>query len=220
MFFEWNATNSTSGAIINGTATVTVNPINDLPQIFVVDKNFGSVSSSLSVEENEQLIGYVYVVDVDDTGVQPTFNSAAADSAKFNINLSNPAYFNSDGKTYYPLKGNSGFNYEVPISAAASNTYQIRVDAADNQGGTASQALNVLVVDQDEAPVLNGPASSTKTIQEDAILETDVGSGSESTTTVIQGIVQVIRILHRLLIPGPLTPPRRWERPNFQLTQM
>ena len=40
-------------------------------------------TSSLSVEENEQLIGYVYVVDVDDTGVQPTLDYNMTDSAKF-----------------------------------------------------------------------------------------------------------------------------------------
>jgi hypothetical protein len=76
LVFEWNATHSTSGAIINGTATITVNSINDAPQIFILDKNFASVTSSLSVEENEQLIGYVNVVDVDGTVVVPTLDIA------------------------------------------------------------------------------------------------------------------------------------------------
>jgi hypothetical protein len=99
-----------------------------------------------------------------------------ADSAKFTIDSANAADLNSDGKIDYPLKGNSGFNYEVPSSAAGSNTYQIGIEADDSQGGTVSHALNVLVTDQDEAPVLSGPASSTKTIQEDAISSTDIGS--------------------------------------------
>ena len=175
LFFEWNATNSTSGAIINGTATINVNPINDLPQLYVYDKYLGSVTSSVSVEENEQLIGYINVADVDGDSVVLTLSSAV-DSQKFIIDTANPAYFNSDGKTYFPLKGNSGFNYEVPSSDAGSNTYLIGVDANDSQGGIASQALNVLVTDQNEAPVLSGPASSTKTIQEDAISETDTNS--------------------------------------------
>ena len=122
----------------------------------------------MSVEENEQ-VGYINVVDVDGTAVVPTLDFSAADSAKFNIDTANPADLNSDGKIDYPLKGNSGFNYEVPISAASSNTYQIVIAANDTQT-TASQALNVLVTDQDEAPVLSGPASSTKTIREDAII--------------------------------------------------
>ena len=173
LVFEWNATDSTNNTI-SGTATVTVNPVNDPPQIFILDKDFGSVTSSLSVEENQQLIGYINVVDVDDTGVQPTLDSAA-DSAKFNIDTSNAADLNSDDKIDYPLKGNSRFNYEVPISAASSNTYQIVIAANDTQT-TASQALNVLVTDQDEAPVLSGPATSTKTIREDAISSTDTDS--------------------------------------------
>ena len=161
--------------IINGTATITVNPVNDDPQIFILDKNFGSATSSLSVEENQQLIGYINVVDVDGTAVVPTLDISAADSAKFNIDTANAADLNSDGKIDYPLKGNSGFNYEVPISAASSNTYQIVIAANDTQT-TASQALNVLVTDQDEAPVLSGPATSTKTIREDAISSTDTDS--------------------------------------------
>jgi hypothetical protein len=176
LVFEWNATDSTSGATINGTATITVNSINDPPQIFILDKNFASVTSSLSVEENEQLIGYVNVVDVDGTVVVPALDIAIADSAKFTIDSANAADLNSDGKIDYPLKGNSGFNYEVPSSAAGSNTHQIGIEADDSQGGTVSHALNVLVTDQDEAPVLSGPASSTKTIQEDAISSTDIGS--------------------------------------------
>ena len=176
-------------------------------------------TSSLSVEENEQLIGYINVVDVDDTGVEPTLDSAA-DSTKFNIDISNAADLNSDGKIDYPLKGNSGFNYEVPISAASSNTYQIGVDADDNQGGTASQALSVLVTDQDEAPVLNGPASSTRTIQEDAILETDVGSWFRIHNNSYPGYSASDPDSASTSHTWTFNPAhRRWERHNFQLTQ-
>lgn len=177
LVFEWNATDTTSFSVISGTATITVNPVNDPPQVFILDKNFGSVTS-LSVEENEELIGYINITDIDGTVVVPALDNNSDDSLKFTIDSSSPADLNSDGNIDYPLKAKqaTGFDYEAPNQVGGtSNSYQIKIDANDFSVSVPLN-LDVLVTDQSEAPVLNGPASSTKTIREDAISSTDTDS--------------------------------------------
>ncbi len=177
LVFEWNATDTTSFSVISGTATITVNPVNDPPQVFILDKNFGSVTS-LSVEENEELIGYINITDIDGTVVAPALDNNSDDSLKFTIDSSSPADLNSDGKIDYPLKAKlaTGFDYEVPNQVGAtSNSYQIKIYANDSSVSVPLN-LDVLVTNQSEAPILNGPASSTKTIREDAISSTDTDS--------------------------------------------
>ena len=177
LVFEWNATDTTSFSVISGTATITVNPVNDPPQVFILDKNFGSVTS-LSVEENEELIGYINITDIDGTVVVPALDNNSDDSLKFTIDSSSPADLNSDGNIDYPLKAKqaTGFDYEAPNQVGGtSNSYQIKIDANDSSVSVPLN-LDVLVTNQSEAPVLNGPASSTKTIREDAISSTDTDS--------------------------------------------
>ena len=175
--FDWTATNSTDFTQITGQATINVASVNDPPQLVILNKNFSSVSQ-ISVDENEELIGYVNVVDADGTPVVPSLDDTFSDSIQFTIDTGSAADLNSDGKDDYPLKSKipSGFNYESPSQTGGTpNMYQIKI-VADDGNASVDQAINVSINGVDEPPLLSGPSTYSKTISEDAILPSDVDS--------------------------------------------
>ena len=101
VFFDWNAT-ATDSTIINGTVRLDISPVNDAPQISIFDANFNPVTNNnlLSVTENEPLIGYVKVLDLDQDVVDLSLDSTLPDSDQFLIDTP----ITSSGDTFYPFE--------------------------------------------------------------------------------------------------------------------
>ena len=179
VYFDWNATAADS-TIINGTVELIISPVNDAPQISILDANFNPVTNNnlLSVTENEPLIGYIKVLDLDQDLVDLSLDSTHLDSDQFLIDTP----ITSSGDTFYPLKSKIayGFDYESPNQAGpTANSYQIKILADDNSSAlnaTDEEILDVIIVNENEPPQLSGSPSYSETLIEDANLSTDLGS--------------------------------------------
>lgn len=179
VYFDWNATDADS-TIINGTVELIISPVNDAPQVSILDANFDPVPNSnlLTVTENEALIGYIKVLDLDQDVVYLSLDSTHLDSDQFLIDTA----ITSNGDIFYPLKSKiaHGFDYESPNQTGpTSNSYQIKILADDNSSAsnaTDEEILDVIIANENEPPQLSGSSSYSETISEDASLPSDLGS--------------------------------------------
>jgi hypothetical protein len=178
VYFDWNATAADS-TIINGTVRLDISPVNDAPQISILDADFDPVPNSnlLTITENEPLIGYIEVLDLDQDVVDLSLDSSLPDSDQFLIDTP----ITSGGDTFYPLKSKIayGFDYESPNQAGpTANSYQIKILADDNNvsNATDEEILDVIIANENEPPQLSGSSSYSETIIEDANSSTDLGS--------------------------------------------
>ena len=180
LVFEWEATIENNNSVISGEASVVLQAENDAPVITILDSTQIPVptdSNLTMVPENEVLVGYVNVVD--DNNTLPDLNASHADGPKFFIDMSNPSDLNGDAITDYPIKINgSGFNFENPTdsggTAADDRIYVIKLFA--NDGVTQAEIeLSVEVTDVSEGPTLSSH-NFNLTIREDASLPNETGS--------------------------------------------
>ncbi len=80
--------------------------------------------------------------DVD--GDIPQYTLAGTDSGLFNIDA------NSGALTF-----NAAPDFETPANASADNRYQLQVTATDGSGGSVTRALEIVVANQNEAPLIS-----------------------------------------------------------------
>jgi len=119
-----------NGGSDTGSVDVTVNPVNDAPEI--------TSSSTVSVDENATAVATIDATDVDGDSI--TFSiTGGADEALFGIDSDNGE-----------LTLNNAEDFEAPTNA--DNEYSVEVSAADGNGGSDSQTLTVSVDDVNEAP--------------------------------------------------------------------
>ena len=141
-----------SGASMTQTLTVNVTDVNENAPVNtapVITSNGGGAAATLSLTENTTAVTTVIATDAD--GDARTYTIAGgADAAKFAIN-------NSTGKLFFT----EAPNYEIPASAAGSNSYVVQVKASDPNGGNNTQTLTVNVTDVDETDGGSGNGGTT-----------------------------------------------------------
>ena len=106
-----------SGAIDDGVATVSVDPINDAP---VITSNGGLTMASVSVAENTSAVTMVTSSDADAGSIAIYSIAGGADASKFAID---PA----TGELWFL----SAPNFEAPTDVGANNVYDVIVRASD-----------------------------------------------------------------------------------------
>ena len=176
LIFEWHATLDSNNSVVSGQASVTLRAENDAPVITILDRNLNAVTTDFnqtSVPENQTLVGYINVVD--DNNTVPDLNSTHADGSKFSIDSTNLTDLNGDGLLDYPIKINgTGFNYENPTDLGGTSgdrKYFLNIFA--NDGSTQTEVeLKIDITDVAETPLLSSHAYSIN-IREDARLSTD-----------------------------------------------
>ena len=179
LIFEWHATLDSNNSVVSGQASVTLRAENDAPVITILDRNLNAVTTDFnqtSVPENQTLVGYINVVD--DNNTVPDLNSTHADGSKFSIDSTNLTDLNGDGLLDYPIKINgTGFNYENPTDLGGTSgdrKYFLNIFA--NDGSTQTEVeLKIDITDVAETPLLSSHAYSIN-IREDARLSTDTDS--------------------------------------------
>ncbi len=118
---------------------VTVTNVNEAPVI--------TSGAAVNAAENQTSVTTVTSSDVD--GGAPVYSiNGGADAALFSIN-----------PTTGVLSFNSAPNFEAPADAGANNVYNVTVQVADGNGGTATQAIAVTVTNVNEAPVNTVPGA-------------------------------------------------------------
>ncbi|WP_435183499.1 cadherin domain-containing protein [Cylindrospermopsis raciborskii G7] len=138
---------------LNATQTVTVNVtnVNEAP-------TFANPTATFPVAENSTTVGTIAPATDPDAGDTLTYTLSGADAGKFNIDSSTRL-----------LSFKTPPNFEVPGSAARSNTYSVTVTATDVRGLNATQAVTVNVTDVPEVgnpPVIT--SSSTFFVAENS----------------------------------------------------
>ncbi|WP_235528909.1 cadherin domain-containing protein, partial [Cylindrospermopsis sp. CR12] len=138
---------------LNATQTVTVNVtnVNEAP-------TFANPTATFPVAENSTTVGTIDPATDPDAGDTLTYTLSGADAGKFNIDSSTRL-----------LSFKTPPNFEVPGSAARSNTYSVTVTATDVRGLNATQAVTVNVTDVPEVgnpPVIT--SSSTFFVAENS----------------------------------------------------
>ncbi|WP_211941773.1 cadherin domain-containing protein [Cylindrospermopsis raciborskii] len=138
---------------LNATQTVTVNVtnVNEAP-------TFANPTATFPVAENSTTVGTIAPATDPDAGDTLTYTLSGADAGKFNIDSSTRL-----------LSFKTPPNFEVPGSAAGSNTYSVTVTATDGGGLTTTQAVTVNVTDVPEVgnpPVIT--SSSTFFVAENS----------------------------------------------------
>ncbi len=135
--------------------TVTVTPVNDnLP---VITSNGGGPTAMINVNENTSAVTIVTATDADLPGQTLTYSIlGGADAAQFQIDA-------NTGVLSFIVPP----DFENPLDAGGDNVYNVIVQVNDNNGGTATQAIVVTVVNANERPQ---GTSGTRTIDEDTFL--------------------------------------------------
>lgn len=125
---------------------VQVNAIDDAPTII---SDGGGASAVVTVPENQTAVTTVVAHDVEGDAV--TYSIAGgADAARFAIDA-------SSGRLSFVRAP----DFEAPADAAASNVYRLLLRADDGRGGSATQAMSVLVTNVNEAPSLQAPSRAS-----------------------------------------------------------
>jgi uncharacterized delta-60 repeat protein len=126
------------GDIDLGMVPVNIIPVNDAPHI---TSNGGGATAAVNAAENQTTITTVTSTDVD--GDTPTYTiSGGADAASFAIDS------NTGSLTFV-----SAPDHEIPGDVDNNGIYEVQVTAADGNGGSHVQTLNVTVTDVNDAPV-------------------------------------------------------------------
>jgi len=179
LIFEWHATLDSNNSVMSGQALVTLRAENDAPVITLLDQNLNAITADFnqtSVPENQTLVGYINVVD--DNNTVPDLNSTHADGGKFSIDYTNLGDLNGDGLIDYPIKINgAGFNYENPTDLggiSGDRKYFLQIFANDASTQTEVE-LKIDITDVAEDPLLSSHVYSIN-IREDAMLSTDTDS--------------------------------------------
>ena len=220
LVFEWEATIENNNSVISGEASVVLQAENDAPVITILDRTQIPVpidSNLTMVPENEVLVGYVNVVD--DNNTLPDLNASHADGPKFFIDMSNPSDLNGDAITDYPIKINgSGFNFENPTdsggTAADDRIYVIKLFA--NDGVTQAEIeLSVEVTDVSEGPTLSSH-NFNLTIREDASLPNETGSWYQQNGNTYPSFtaddkdIGTVNLSWSMVNPAPQKGTMRW----------
>ncbi|WP_417040653.1 cadherin domain-containing protein [Cylindrospermopsis raciborskii] len=144
-----------AGLTTTQAVTISVTNVNEAP-------SFANPTATFSTAENTTTVEIITATDPD-AGDTLTYTLSGADEGKFNIDSSTRL-----------LSFKTAPNFEVPGSAAGSNTYSVTVTATDGGGLTTTQAVTVNVTDVPEVgnpPVIT--SSSTFSVAENS---TQVGT--------------------------------------------
>jgi Domain of unknown function (DUF4347)/Cadherin domain/Right handed beta helix region/Periplasmic copper-binding protein (NosD) len=120
---------------------VTVSNINEAPVI--------TSGATVNAAENQTTVTTVTSSDVDG-GAAVYSIAGGADAARFTINAATGV-----------LTFTAAPNFEAPADAGANNVYDVTVQVADGNGGTAMQAIVVTVTNVNEAPTNTVPGAQT-----------------------------------------------------------
>lgn len=133
----------TGGATIVGQASGRdlVSPVGVAVSQFVVDNTAPSFEDGAAVTTSfaENGAGVVYGARVADA-TAVTYRLAGDDAARFEVDANGAIRFRSAP------------DFEQPVSAAQSNTYQVELIATDAVGQSSTQAVTISVTDVNEAP--------------------------------------------------------------------
>lgn len=143
------------GSEQNNTVTITVNEIDDSP----VFTSFGGASSiSLFVKENQKSVVDLNGTDAESAVLSYSIDPALADSAFFDIN-----------STSGILRFKYSPNYERPWDSDANNTYEVVVVVSEdgNSSQKDTQAITVIVNDDNDPPEITGRSAVTVYMDED-----------------------------------------------------
>ncbi|MCP5143383.1 MAG: cadherin domain-containing protein [Gammaproteobacteria bacterium] len=156
-----------------GTFTLTVTPVNDAPTI--------TSSGTVNAAENQTVVGTVTATDAD--GDTPTFSlTGGADQGLFAIDTNTGA-----------LSFVVAPDFEVRTDANTDGVYVVQVTAADGNGGSTNQLVNVTVTDTNDAPVLVPYAPTYNTTEGAGAFAATVAmllqsSVSDADTGAVEGI--------------------------------
>ncbi|EFA69516.1 cadherin domain-containing protein [Cylindrospermopsis raciborskii] len=140
-----------AGLTTTQAVTISVTNVNEAP-------SFANPTATFSTPENSTTVGIITAPTDPDAGDTLTYTLSGADEGKFNIDSSTRL-----------LSFKTAPNFEVPGSAAGSNTYSVTVTATDGGGLTTTQAVTVNVTDVPEVgnpPVIT--SSSTFSVAENS----------------------------------------------------
>jgi hypothetical protein len=118
----------------DATFTITVNDLNENPSI--------TTGNTFVVAENTNAVTTVNATDADQPAQTLTYTiTGGTDAPRFALDSASGT-----------LTFNTAPNFESPVDANSDNVYQVEVTVADGNGGTASQTLQVTIVNAAEAP--------------------------------------------------------------------
>ena len=150
-----------------GSTTVTITAVNDAPVI--------SSTNSVAVLENQTAVLTVTATDAD--GDTPVYTIASGvDAALFSIDL------NSGVLTF-----DTAPDFQSPADADTDNVYEVTIEADDGIGGTALQAIDVTVIDVNEAAsdTYTTDAQSLLTVAAPGVLVNDPSNAALQGNTVL-----------------------------------
>ena len=140
---------------------ITVTNVNEAPLI--------TSGAAVSATENQTAATTVTSSDVD--GGAPVYSIVGgADAALFTIDAATGV-----------LAFNAAPDFELPSDAGADNVYDVTVQVADGNGGTATQAIAVTVSNVNEAPVISSGAAVSVAENQSGVVNVtsgDVDGGS------------------------------------------
>ena len=125
---------------------INITPVNDAPTII---SNGATNTANINVVENTKAVTTVMASDIENDTISYSI-SGGADSAKFNM-------------TNGVLTFITAPNFENKADADANNTYIVEVNATDSETPKMSntQTLIVTVINENEAPMIEGTPSTT-----------------------------------------------------------
>ncbi len=167
--YSYNISDGNEGGTVSQTATITINGVNDVPEI--------TSSDTASIDENSTTVTTVVATDVDGDSITYSI-TGGADAALFGVN-----------ETTGELSFITAPDAEAPLDDDGDNVYQVEVTANDGNEGTAVQTLTVLVGNVDDnAPVFT--SSANPTMAENSTVATTVvatDADGDSVTYAIAG---------------------------------
>ncbi len=126
-----------NGGSVAGSATLDITPVNDAP---VITSNGGGSTALASVAENTSAVSTVTATDIEGDAIQYSI-AGGADAARFQI----------DSVTGV-LTFVAAPNFESAADLDRDNVYEVVLQAADGQGGAATQLLRIAVTNVNENP--------------------------------------------------------------------
>jgi uncharacterized delta-60 repeat protein len=138
---DGNSGNQGTGGALTGTGSTTVAIVPNAAPVV-------SSGGALSVAEN--FTGVMYTATRTDANAGDTvaWSLGGADAARFALNATTGA-----------LSFNSAPNFEAPVDAGANNVYDVTLTATDGGGLSGSKALAITVVNANDGPEVNVPAT-------------------------------------------------------------